>query len=167
MADQPTLHLPENRLDPRIKNVWRISDALQVAVWGACVVVPLAVLSLAGEADIPVPLLAAFTAIWIAAFVLWIVVLPPIRYARWRYEVRNDYIDIMRGIIWRKRTIIPFIRVQNTDTRQGPILRAFGLASVAVSTAAGQHEIPGLDVQAAEQLRDRAAELARLAREDV
>ena len=43
----------------------------------------------------------------------------------------------------------------------------FGLASVTVATAAGEHEIPGLAFDVAEQLRDRAAELARLAREDV
>jgi membrane protein YdbS with pleckstrin-like domain len=39
--------------------------------------------------------------------------------------------------------------------------------SVTVSTAAGRHEIPGLDIATAEALRDKAAELARLAREDV
>ena len=100
-------------------------------------------------------------------YIVWLVVLPPIRYARWRYEVSEDYLDIAKGIIWRKRYTIPFIRVQNTDTRQGPILRAFGLASVTVATAAKEHEIPGLQFDAAEQLRDRAAELARLAREDV
>ena len=43
----------------------------------------------------------------------------------------------------------------------------FGLASVTVATAAGEHEIPGLAFDVAEQLRDRAAELARLAQEDV
>ena len=86
---------------------------------------------------------------------------------RWRYELSNDYLDIARGIVWRKRFVIPFIRVQNTDTRQGPILRAFGLSSVTVATAAGEHEIPGLSADVAEQLRDRAAELARLAQEDV
>ena len=99
--------------------------------------------------------------------VIFLVILPPIRYVRWRYELSDEYLDIAKGIIWRKRYIIPFIRVQNTDTRQGPILRAFKLASVTVSTAAGSHEIPGLDTQSAEELRDRAAELARLAREDV
>ena len=98
---------------------------------------------------------------------LWLAVLPPIRYVRWRYELPQDYLDIARGIIWRKRFVIPFIRVQNTDTRQGPILRAFGLSSVTVATAAGEHEIPGLALDVAEQLRDRAAELARLAQEDV
>ncbi len=46
-------------------------------------------------------------------------------------------------------------------------MRAFGLASVTVATAAGEHEIPGLAMGEAEILRDKAAELARIAREDV
>ena len=104
---------------------------------------------------------------FVAALVVWLVVLPPSRYARWRYVVSEDYLDIAKGIVWRKRYTIPFIRVQNTDTRQGPVLRAFKLATVTVSTAAKEHAIPGLEFEAAEQLRDRAAELARIAREDV
>ena len=113
-------------------------------------------------------MVALIVAILFAALlVLCVVLLPPIRYARWRYELTPDYLDIARGIFWRKRFVIPFIRVQNTDTRQGPILRAFGLSSVTVATAAGEHEIPGLGIEEADVLRDRAAELARLAREDV
>ena len=78
-----------------------------------------------------------------------------------------DFLEIERGIFWRKRFVIPFIRVQNTDTQQGPILRLFGLSSVTVATAAGNRAIPGLDAAEAAEVRDRAAELARLAREDV
>ena len=118
-------------------------------------------------ADIGRVMLTAVGICFVVVLVVWLVVLPPIRYARWRYEVSEDYLDIAKGIVWRKRYTIPFIRVQNTDTRQGPILRAFGLASVTVATAAREHEIPGLQFETAEQLRDRAAELARIAREDV
>ena len=159
--------LPANQLDPRIKRVWRINDGLWITFACACVAVPLALLQTTAPGDLFGALLAACGLAWAVMMVVWLVVLPPIRFARWRYEVHTDFIDIARGIIWRQRTIIPFIRVQNTDTRQGPIMRVFGLASTTVSTAAGQHEIPGLDVASAEQLRDRAAELARLAREDV
>ena len=111
--------------------------------------------------------MGAVAAVFAVLLVVFVVVLPPIRHMRWRYELTPEYLDIARGIVWRKRFIIPFIRVQNTDTKQGPIMRAFGLSSVTVSTAAGAHEIPGLDAAAADALRDRAAELARLAREDV
>ena len=157
--------MPANQLDPRVKAVWRINDAIWITVIGLCLlfcILPLTVVLKAGMWP-----LIALAICMVVVYIVWLVVLPPIRYARWRYEVSEDYLDIAKGIIWRKRYTIPFIRVQNTDTRQGPILRAFGLASVTVSTAAHGHEIPGLQFDTAEQLRDRAAELARLAREDV
>lgn len=160
--------MPAQQLNPKIKMVWRINDGLWIAVCFLVCFVPFAIVAAvepdAGWARIVLIVVAACFA---ALAVLFLVVLPPIRYVRWRYELTDDYLDIARGIIWRKRFIIPFIRVQNTDTRQGPILRAFGLSSVTVSTAAGEHEIPGLGNEEAELLRDRAAELARIAREDV
>ena len=160
--------LPEQKLDPRIKNVWRINDAIWIILGFVCCFVPFAIVVAVdpGESWAGVVCIALVAAL-VVMLVIFLVILPPIRYVRWRYELSDEYLDIAKGIIWRKRYIIPFIRVQNPDTRQGPILRAFKLASVTVSTAAGSHEIPGLDTQSAEELRDRAAELARLAREDV
>ncbi len=157
--------MPTNQLDPRVKSVWRINDALWITLIGLCAGFCLSpVMMIPGVGMWP---LAVFAVVMVVVYIIWLVVLPPIRYARWRYEVTEDYLDIAKGIVWRKRYTIPFIRVQNTDTRQGPILRAFGLASVTVATAAKEHVIPGLEFDTAEQLRDRAAELARLAREDV
>ena len=159
--------LPANQLNPKIKNVWRINDAIWLTVVFLCCFVPFAIAAAVESAGWMFVVLAALAALYVVGMVVWLVVLPPIRFMRWRYELSDDYLDIARGIVWRKRFVIPFFRVQNTDTRQGPILRAFGLASVTVATAAGEHEIPGLDSQTAEQLRDKAAELARLAQEDV
>ena len=159
--------LPANQLNPKIKNVWRINDAIWLTVVFLCCFVPFAIAAAVESAGWMFVVLAALAALYVVGMVVWLVVLPPIRFMRWRYELSDDYLDIARGIVWRKRFVIPFIRVQNTDTRQGPILRAFGLASVTVATAAGEHEIPGLDSQTAEQLGDKAAELARLAQEDV
>ena len=161
--------MPTERLDPRIKSVWRINDAIGVAVtFLACCVPFLIVGAVSPEnASWAFVVVMAEVALAVAGLVLVLAVLPPIRYARWRYQLTPEYLDIACGIVWRKRYIVPFIRVQNTDTQQGPILRAFGLSSVTVSTAAGSHQIPGVDNATAEQLRDRAAELARLAREDV
>lgn len=161
--------MPANQLNPRIKNVWRISDSIWIVVGFLCCFAPFALVAAfdPDEAGWAGPVALVIALVFAVLFVLLVVVLPPIRYARWRYELTEDYLDIARGIFWRKRFIIPFIRVQNTDTRQGPILRAFGLSSVTVATAAGEHEIPGLGNEEADLLRDRAAELARLAREDV
>ena len=159
--------LPANQLNPKIKNVWRINDAIWLTVVFLCCFVPFAIAAAVEPEGWMFVVLAAVAALYVAGMVVWLVVLPPIRFMRWRYELSDDYLDIARGIIWRKRFVIPFIRVQNTDTRQGPILRAFGLSSVTVATAAGEHEIPGLENHVADAVRDRAAELARIAQEDV
>lgn len=159
--------LPANQLNPKIKNVWRINDAIWLTIAFLCCFVPFAIAAAVEPAGWIFVTLAAIAVLYVVGLIVWLIVLPPIRFVRWRYELSDDYLDIARGIVWRKRFIIPFIRVQNTDTRQGPILRAFGLSSVTVATAAGEHEIPGLGIETAEQLRDKAAELARLAQEDV
>ena len=158
---------PANKLDPKIRIAWRISDGGVATLVFALVAAPLVLALVWGAGSWAAVWLGIAIAAYAVALVVCLAVLPPIRYARWRYELSPEYLDIACGIIWRQRTIIPFIRVQNTDTRQGPILRALGLASVTVSTASGEHEIPGLSVEEAARLRDTAAEFARLAREDV
>jgi membrane protein YdbS with pleckstrin-like domain len=161
--------LPSERLNPKIKWAWRINDFIWITLLFLCVLIPSwLVASFVPEASEVCLLIILITGIvYVAMLVLWLLILPPLRFMRWRYALSDDFLDIARGIIWRKRFIIPFIRVQNTDTRQGPIMRLFGLTSVTVSTAAGEHEIPGLTSEVAEQLRDKAAELARIAQEDV
>lgn len=160
--------MPTHTLNPKVKNVWRINDALWLTVCFLCCFVPFAIVAAVDQAAGWALIVCLAVAVTFAVLlVLFVAILPPIRFIRWRYGLSEDYLDIAKGIIWRKRYVIPFIRVQNTDTRQGPILRALGLSTVTVSTAAGEHEIPGLGSEEAEALRDRAAKLARLAREDV
>ncbi len=159
--------LPKHQLNPKIKNVWRLSDFVWITIVFACFGIPFGLIAAVDHASWAFVALVVSAVLYAVALIVWIGVLPSVRYARWRYELSDDYLEIARGIVWRKRFVIPFIRVQNTDTRQGPIMRAFGLASATVATAAGEHVIPGLESEVAEQLRDKAAELARLAREDV
>ena len=159
----------QGRLDPKIKAVWRISDALGIVIVFA-VALGLELIPWAVDPSTRVvmgPLLAITAGMGVVFFVVFMAVVTPLRYARWRYRLEPEFLEIQKGIVWRTHTVVPFIRVQNTDTKQGPILRLFGLASVTVSTAAGAMEIPGLGAGEADALRDRAAEFARIAREDV
>ena len=64
------------------------------------------------------------------------VVLPPIRHRRWRWAVREDDVWVRQGILWVTTTVVPFSRLQFVDTRQGPLERALGLASLVLHTAA-------------------------------
>ena len=168
--------LPTRKLDRRITRVWRLSAIINVVFWSLLILLPiifaLAAITSSGTGGSSETLalsivLFILMILAIAFFVVFVVIVPKIRWIQWSFEVYDQEIDIHKGIFWKKRIIIPLIRVQNVDTRQGPIMRANGLASFTVATAAGEHEIPGLLVEEADALRDHVAILARIAQEDV
>jgi uncharacterized protein len=97
--------------------------------------------------------------------VVGIGLVPELRWARWRYEVRDEEIDLRHGTVRITRTLVPMLRVQHVDTTQGPLDQALGLATVVVHTAAGTTTIPALTQGDAGRLRDRIAALARTADE--
>lgn len=99
--------------------------------------------------------------------IVFVFIIPRIRYRRWRYEIYEQEIYIQHGILIMTRTIVPMIRVQHVDTVQGPILKRYGLSTVTISTAATTHEIPALTDEDASNLRDQISVLARVDEDDV
>jgi membrane protein YdbS with pleckstrin-like domain len=150
---------PGERLDPRAKTLWRITGALgalPLLVVGASVG-----WSLLRVVEVPLslgvlPLLAA-----LVLFVVLVGVVPDLRWRRWRYEIRDEEVDLQRGIVWISRTLVPLARIQHVDTQSGPLQRRFGLATVVFYTAAGANQIPELSAPVAAEVRDRIADLTR------
>ncbi|MFB7466868.1 PH domain-containing protein [Streptomyces sp. NPDC056224] len=79
----------------------------------------------------------------------------------WRYAERADDLLIVRGVLWRKETVVPYGRMQLVEVSSGPLERRFGLASVQLHTAAAATDarIPGLVPAEAQRLRDRLTAL--------
>jgi membrane protein YdbS with pleckstrin-like domain len=103
---------------------------------------------------------------YILYFTLTVLILPPLRWKRWRYDVLAEEIDLQYGVFIVKRTLVPMSRVQHVDTEQGPLSRRYQLAAVSISTAATVHRIPSLTIEVADELRDRIAELAAVAEDE-
>ena len=117
--------------------------------------------ALFGWAD-ATPYLAVLPAVAaLALAVLFVFVLPPLVWRRWRYEIRPLEVDVQRGLVWVTRTLVPMTRLQHVDTRRGPLQRRLGLSTVVFYTAAGPNEIPQLAQDTASEVRDRIAELTR------
>jgi len=108
----------------------------------------------------------AIAVVILSAFLL-VYLFPTIRWERWRYEVRENEIEVQHGLFVVKRTLIPMVRVQHVDTTQGPILKRYSLGNISISTAATVHTIPALVMDEADGLRARISELARVAEDDV
>jgi membrane protein YdbS with pleckstrin-like domain len=89
------------------------------------------------------------------------VVVPVLRWRTWRYEIRDEEIDLQHGALSVRRVLIPMTRVQHVESERTVLSDLFELRSVTVYTAAGDHKIPALRPGAAAEIRDRIAVLAR------
>jgi hypothetical protein len=103
----------------------------------------------------------AIAIVAVLAAIVSVVVVPRVRLRRFRYEVREDEIDLRHGIVVQVRTLVPMVRVQHVDTRRTVLSQAFGLAAVVFHTAAGANQIPALREADAAAIRDRITDLAR------
>jgi membrane protein YdbS with pleckstrin-like domain len=97
----------------------------------------------------------------VALAVVGLVLEPQLRWRNWRYELRDEEIDLRRGFLVVTRTLIPTIRVQHVDTKRTWLSDQLGLRSVVVHTAGGSHTIPALQPDRAAEIRDRIAQLAQ------
>lgn len=155
---------PEKRISERALTVWRISGCIHFFI---IFLIAGGFVALTLIFKWPFWIIGAILIFILIYGFLFIYLLPLLRWKRWRYEVREQEIELQHGVFIVKRTLVPMIRVQHVDTQQGPILRKYELATVTVSTAATIHEIPALQLDEAEELRVFISRLARVADEDV
>lgn len=151
---------PRDRLDPRAKRVWFISEIIQTVVWTVIASAIAFVLIRVFDRDWLSPVVVAGAIFALSA--IWAFVGPSLRYRQWRYEIREDEVDLQHGILVKTRQLVPMARIQHVDTRRGPLQQRFGLASVVFFTAAGSMEIPALSQEHAADVRNRIADLAKV-----
>ncbi|MAO63931.1 MAG: hypothetical protein CL666_02905 [Balneola sp.] len=169
MNTEPTTRIHKNAI-----KAWTVNALLYGLVW----FVPAGfflLISIGQNSHLPDPWYMGvdwviFAALFIAGLFFYLLIallFPKLRWQRWKYDISEKEIDMLRGIIIKKRTLVPINRVQHVDTRQGPVYRKFGLSSVTISTAATTHEVPALDDETASEVRDTISTLVRKVKEDV
>jgi membrane protein YdbS with pleckstrin-like domain len=154
---------PDQPLAKKTLKVWKIVTAMSSlllsffpgAYWGARLIF-----------DLPIWPFYLIVSFILLVAIINIFIIQKLQWSRWRYKIYENEIELMHGVFVVRRVIIPMIRVQHVDTKQGPLLRHYDLATVTVSTAATTHEIPGLTMGNADSLRDHIAQLAREADTD-
>lgn len=85
--------------------------------------------------------------------ILSVFVFPIIEYKQWRFAITQECVDIIHGLFWVTRSVIPVNRVQHISISQGVIQKKFNLTNVDIYTASGKHTIEGI-------LREQAEEIA-------
>jgi hypothetical protein len=82
---------------------------------------------------------------------------PSQRFRARGYQMSPDRLRVVRGVWFHSDTVVPFGRVQHIDVDQGPVERAFGIATLTVHTA-GSHNasvsLQGLGHERAVEMRE-------------
>ncbi len=141
-------------LHPRVRLLWTGRAALSGLVLAALVVV-------ADRLFVSVPV-GFIVAGWVALVALG-ATHAVLAHRIWRFELQDDALFLVRGVVTRTDTSVPYVRVQHVDTTRGPVERTAGLASVVVYTAGSRGAditIPGLRPERATELRERLRDLA-------
>ena len=93
-------------------------------------------------------------------------VFPFWEYKFWRYGIFDDKIETVNGVIIKKKIIIPISRVQNIKIEQGPIQRIFGIVTIKIVTAGGDHEIPAITSVEADRITDNLKDVVEIGEKD-
>lgn len=84
--------------------------------------------------------------------VAYVLVVPPIRFRRYTYLIADDRIEIIEGILFVTRTIVPIDRIHQIDIKRGPLDTVTGVAKVIVTTAGSAAVFRFLEPERAESI---------------
>ncbi len=145
-------------LSPRVRSMWHL-------IWAGWVLFVLIVATVLAVV-VAQPVLTAAVAVVVALLAVVAVVGPRLNYARWRWELTDEGLEVCHGVVLRVESAIPTFRVQQIDVRQGPLERAFDLVSLQITTASAASDgtLPGIDADRAEAIRRQL--LGRVAADD-
>ncbi|MCL2785148.1 MAG: PH domain-containing protein [Propionibacteriaceae bacterium] len=134
-------------LSPRLITVRLLGQAIRLVVFALAAAVVYLIL--------PSPYIFG-GASSIAALLALNAILTPRRVRAIGYAIRDRDLFTKSGLMSRKLTVVPYVRIQYVDINVGPIERLFGLATVSVSTASPTlaATIPGLTPEIAAWMRD-------------
>ena len=87
-----------------------------------------------------------------ALAVAYIIIVPIVRFKRYRYLIEADRIEIIEGVFFIRRTLVPIDRIHQISVSKGPLDSAFGVAKVSVITAGSTATFRFLDEEKADEI---------------
>lgn len=136
-------------LSKKALKLMRITSAIGlIFLFTAAVILFVAMLLLTGNAETGAVVLIC-TAIFCSVYFF---IVPPIRFRRYKYLIAQDRIEIIEGILFVTRTIVPIDRIHQIDIKRGPLDNAVGVAKVIVTTAGSAAVFRFLEPERAEAI---------------
>lgn len=144
---EPLLPLTEEALSVRRLRLVIEAVVTVVALTGATLVARQWV-------DLPLWPLLAVVLVGIALAWWW----AGVDHSHWSWRLTDRLFEVRRGVLIRRRHLVPRSRIQNVTTTAGPLQRRYGLVTLTVHTAGARTRnvsIEDLDAGYAEGIRRR------------
>lgn len=106
-------------------------------------------------------ILIGITAISVLGAV-WSLISPFLIYKNWRFDVDEEFLQLKSGVLNEVHELVPMTKIQSVATKQGPLLKKYGLCSVSIETMGSSHSIPALPKEVAIKLRNQIAQYAKI-----
>lgn len=135
-------------LSKKALKLMRITSVIGLFFLFTAVCLLAAILFFAGSTLISVLMVAVAAVFCLATFFI----VPPIRFRRYTYLIAADRIEIIEGILFVTRTIVPIDRIHQIDIQRGPLDTATGVAKVIVTTAGSAAVFRFLEPERAEAI---------------
>ncbi len=147
LAHRPTVADGRFRaVDPRAIGLERLEGWIATGCVSAGVLFGVLIFVIASEAPAWAASLLSVLWLLLTLGLIWqTLVWPELSYKHTSYKIDALGIEIRRGVIWRTVVNIPRSRVQHIDVSQGPLVRRFGLGSLAIYTAGTAHSMVALN----------------------
>jgi membrane protein YdbS with pleckstrin-like domain len=81
-------------------------------------------------------------------------IIPALRYKMYAWGYDDKRIVVKQGVIFRKKVVIPVCQIQDLHRTQGPLMIAFKLSGVTISTAGSNFDISTLTTEEADRMID-------------
>ncbi len=134
------------KLSKNARNLMFMTAVMQSLILLVACMVTVVAANLYGKAKLAVMITGAVVA------VLWAVAFPIVRFKRYKYLIQPDRVEIIEGVFWVSRTVVPVDRIHQINVSRGPLDTAFGVAKVSVITAGSTAVFRFLDEDKANQL---------------
>ena len=123
----------EFKPSPRLKRMYTLINSLLFAIYG---VVPVVFLQVIKQHPRHLYDIWSFVigVLGLAVFILIQLYLPAYLKTL-KYELSSEDLRLQGGVFWKKKKVIPFHKITNLNTMQGPFERRFGLGHLNIQTA--------------------------------
>jgi membrane protein YdbS with pleckstrin-like domain len=155
------MNIPQQRLSEDAVKVWIISDVIENLIIFIVLGVLLYLDNRYSWKEWIGWILMVITTIAVIGTV-WSFIRPFLLYKTWRYDVNEEFLQLKSGVFVEKNQLVPMTKIQAIATKQGPLLRKYGLCSVSIDTMGTSHTIPALPKEVAVELRNQIALYAKI-----